>query len=152
MPEVSAEVSPRDWVLSAAGVAAARRLRLPEGARLVASDERKAVQTLEAACPGVEVAVDAGFGEVRRPDEWVDDHRARARAYVEGVRHAGWEAHAEVVARFSAAVRRHAGGEAVLVIGTHGMAATLWLAAAGRVPDPGVFWAELRFPDVMEAG
>jgi broad specificity phosphatase PhoE len=151
MPAASTDVPARDWPLSAAGEQAARQLRLPAGARLVASDERKAARTLKLACPDAPVLTDAGFGEVRRPDEWVDDHRERARAYVEGARHAGWESHDEVVARFEAAVQRHAAPGQVLIIGTHGMAATLWLATR-RPIDRGAFWAALRFPDVIEAG
>lgn len=149
MPAACAEVPARDWPLSADGLAAARRLQLPAGALLVASDERKAAQTLQAARPGAEVVIDAGFGEVRRPDEWVDDHRERARAYVEGTRRAGWEPHDQVVARFEAAAGRHAAPGRTLVVGTHGMAATLWVASR-RPIDRGAFWAALRFPDLIE--
>jgi broad specificity phosphatase PhoE len=149
MPAACAQVAARDWPLSADGVAAARQLRLPAGALLVASDERKAEETLRAACPGAEVVIDAGFGEVRRPDEWVDDHRQRARTYVEGTGHAGWEPHDQVVSRFEAAAERHAAPGRTLVVGTHGMAATLWVASR-RPIDRGTFWAALRFPDLIE--
>jgi broad specificity phosphatase PhoE len=146
MPAARADIAARDWPLSAEGLAAARRLRLPTGASLVASDEPKAAQTLRAACPGAEILADAGFGEVRRPGEWDGDHRARARAYVEGARHAGWEPQEQVVARFEAAIARHATPGRLLIVGTHGMALTLWLA----LRDPGPFWAALRFPDLID--
>jgi broad specificity phosphatase PhoE len=149
MPAASAEVAAREWPLTAEGEAAAARLRLPAGAVLAASDERKAAHTVELACPGAKVRIDADFGEVRRPGEWVDDHRERARAYVEGERHPGWEPHEQVVARFEAAVGRCAAPGRVLVVGTHGMAATLWVASR-RLIDPGAFWAALGFPDVIE--
>jgi broad specificity phosphatase PhoE len=150
MPAASAQVAPRDWPLSAEGLAAARHLRLPPGALLVASDEPKAEQTLRAASPGADVLIDAGFGEVRRPGEWVDDHREWARAYVEGARHPGWEPHDQVVTRFQAAIARHATPGRPLIVGTHGMAATLWLATRRPEIDPGSFWAALRFPDLIE--
>ncbi|MBU2665512.1 histidine phosphatase family protein [Actinoplanes bogorensis] len=96
---------------------------------------------------------DAGFDEVRRPHEWRDDHRARARAYVDGAVHPGWEPRDEVAARFEAAIVRHAARAAgrPLVVGSHGMAITCWLAAQGRLAvPPGQFWAALAFPGVVE--
>jgi broad specificity phosphatase PhoE len=149
MPEAVAQVAARDWQLSAQGRAAARSLRLPADALLVASDEPKAAQTLHEATGGAPVLVDPGFGEVRRPHEWMPDHRERARAYVDGVQHDGWEPRAAVVARFDAAIARHAAPGRTLVVGTHGMAATAWLAARTAI-EPGPFWAALRFPDIVE--
>jgi hypothetical protein len=35
-------------------------------------------------------------------------------------------------------------------IASHGMAMTLWLSASLTLADPGQFWAELRFPDVLD--
>lgn len=101
---------------------------------------------------GAPVRVDADLGEVRRPHVWSADHRVLARAYVDGTCHQGWEPHREVVARFDAAVTRHAAQarDRVLVIGTHGMAPTVWLASRVRLrPDPGTFWSGLRFPDAI---
>src|SRR5690349_4319520 len=107
MPDVDPDVSPRHWRLGPAGLAGARALTLPPGAYLTASTEPKAAETLRAADTSGVVRQDAGFDEVRRPDEWRDDHRERARAYVEGVAHPGWEPHREVAARFTAAITRH---------------------------------------------
>jgi broad specificity phosphatase PhoE len=49
------------------------------------------------------------------------------------------------------AVARHAALAAgrTLVIGSHGMAMTVWLAARTGL-DPGPFWARLRFPDMID--
>ena len=149
-PDPVQAVAPRDWQLSADGRLAARALRgrLPAGALLVASDEPKALETVREASGGAAVLADPGFGEVNRPTEWVSDHRARARAYVEGARHEGWEPREEVATRFEAAVRRHAGAGRRLVIGTHGMAATVWLATRTAI-DPGPYWEGLLFPDLI---
>ena len=100
MPEVDAAIPPGEWPLSEQGRAAAARLVLPRGVRILSSAERKAVETAEAI--GGEIVVDARVNEVRRPRVWGEDFREQARAYVGGTRHAGWEAHAEVTARFDA--------------------------------------------------
>ena len=152
MPEVDPARPPQHWQLGGPGVAAARSLSLPPAACLVASTEPKAAETLRAATGGSPVLQDAGFDEVRRPHEWRDDHRERARAYVEGAPHPGWEPQLEVAARFTAAIARHAAraGAYPLVVGTHGMALTTWLDARSLIADsPGAFWAALAFPDVV---
>ena len=150
MPDAVEEVAPRDWRLSDDGRAAARALRvlLPADALLLASDEPKALETVREASGGAAVLADPGFGEVNRPVEWVSDHRARARAYVEGTPHDGWEPRQDVAARFEAAVRRHTTTGRTLVIGTHGMAATVWLATRTTI-DPGPYWEGLCFPDLI---
>ena len=149
MPDSRQYVPPQLWVLSEEGRSAAARLRFPADAYLVASDEPKAWQTLEPAGP---VVRDERFGEVRRDDEpWEGGYRELRRAYVGGADHSGWEPRERVVARFDRAVAVHlvrAAGR-TLVIGTHGMAMTAWLAARVGPLDPGEFWAGLRFPDVL---
>ncbi|WP_433384727.1 histidine phosphatase family protein [Actinoplanes sp. CA-142083] len=163
MPETDPDTPPEQWHLGPEGRAAARALaRLiaePRAGHYVASTEPKAVETLREIAPHAPIATDAGFAEVRRPRAWTDDvtYRAAARAYIEGdtASRDGWEARDEVVGRFDAAVARHAGRAAAsgvtLVVGTHGLAPTLWLAArVGLRPSPGAFWASLRFPDVVE--
>lgn len=155
MPEVDPAVPPEAWRLGADGVAAARALDLPPDAYLVASTESKAAETLRAAVPGGHVGQDAGFDEVRRPHEWRDDHQERAHAYVQGALHPGWEPQSEVAARFTAAVARHAAraGAHPLVVGTHGMALTTWLADRRLIAGaPGAFWAGLAFPDIVTVG
>lgn len=157
MPEVRPDIPAPHWHLGEDGRLAARRLRhvLPAHAYLVASDEPKAVETLAEASGRSDVLVDADFGEVRRPNAPSGQiHRALAAAYLRGAAHAGWEAHSAVVRRFHAAVLQHlaiasAGGKAV-VVGTHGMAMTMWLFARVRSGgDRVAFWTALTFPDVV---
>lgn len=166
MPDIVPEVPAERWHLGAEGRSAARALRpLVVGpAYFVASDEPKAVETLhelaglagharDAGQP--EVRTDPGFGEVRRPHAWSNDYGNRATAYLEGVCHDGWEPHDEVSARFQSAVVHHASLAAAqrrtLVIGTHGLAPTVWLSRRMRLePSPLQFWADLRFPDLIE--
>jgi broad specificity phosphatase PhoE len=146
MPVVARSQPPAQWILSAEGRTAAARMSLPEHAYLVASDEPKAFQTLE---PFGTVERDGRFGEVRRTGEPWDGYRDVRRSYVAGVDHDGWEARGAVVARFDAAVRDHlvrAHGRAI-VVATHGMAMTLWLAATVGLPSPAEFWDDLRLPD-----
>jgi hypothetical protein len=59
-----------------------------------------------------------------------------------------------VVRRFHAAVLRHVAAASrrgeVVVIGTHGMAMTIWLCARVlRAEDPVALWETLGFPDAM---
>ena len=153
MPELEPDVPAHRWRLGAEGQAAARALQLPTAAYLVASSEQKAADTLRAATGARPVVQDAGFDEVHRPSEWRDDHRERARAYVHGATHPGWEAQHDVAARFTAAIRRHAAaaGGRPLVVGSHGMALTCWLAAEHLLSVPaGDFWAALAFPQLIE--
>jgi broad specificity phosphatase PhoE len=159
MPHVDPSSPAESWQLGADGRAAARRLApLVDGpVHAVASPEPKAVQTLEECLPSSPIRTDPGFAEVRRPHEWTDGdtYRATARAYVQGRLPDGWERQEDVVARFDAAVVHHAAlasaANRTLVIGTHGLATTLWLA--GRfplLPSPERFWERLRLPDLID--
>jgi broad specificity phosphatase PhoE len=150
MPEFGPRVPPERWQLSAEGWRGADSLRrvLPAAALLVASEEPKARQTLE---PTGEVLTDRRFNEVWRDEPFDDDFRTRRRAYVTGTDHPGWEPRDEAVARFGAGVRHWRAQAAArpLVIASHGMAMTLWLAAEVGLDDAGAFWTDLRFPDVF---
>ncbi len=151
MPVPEPATPPHRWALSDTGRAAARRLGplLPSDALLVASDEPKAVQTLVAARPSAPVVRDARFAEVRRDEPYHGDYRARRLAYLRGDSDPRWEPPDAVVARFDAGVTEHlrsAAGRS-LVVATHGMAMTLWLAARGMLPDPAAFWSALGLPD-----
>ncbi len=157
MPVVEPAVSSELWQLGNEGRSAAKALRprLAQPAYLVASDEPKAIQTLQELASRLDVATDPGFREVRRPHAWSADYASLARAYVEGLRHDGWEDHADVVGRFAAAVARHATIAAArrhpLVIGTHGLAPTVWLASIMPLdPSPATFWERLTFPDLID--
>jgi broad specificity phosphatase PhoE len=146
MPAHGPHVPARDWHLSHEGRAAATALcaRLPSGARLVASSEPKAIQTLE---PAGHPVTDPRFDEISRVEAYADDFRTARRAYVEGADHADWEPREEVVRRFAAGVAAQTADAGHVVIATHGMAMTLWLTAAVGLEDPGEFWAGLTFPD-----
>src|SRR6478672_11406840 len=88
-PAFDREVAPWLWPLSPDGLAAARALRLPSGAYLLASDEVKAWQTLAHAG---RVMTDARLREVRRDGEpWDGPYRDLRRSYVDGTEHPGWE-------------------------------------------------------------
>lgn len=152
MPDVDPAADPATWPLGPEGRAAARQLAdmLPSGALLVASEEPKAWQTLD---PEGERGIlrDRRLGEVRRTEEFNDDFRRLRRSYVCGAVIPGWEPQAGVARRFGAAA-----GEAIqragrrdVVLATHGMALTVWLTTAISLADPGSFWADLRFPDVL---
>jgi broad specificity phosphatase PhoE len=118
-------------------------------AMLVASPEPRAWQTLSMTGNGLRR--DRRLQEVNRIEPFDDDFRGRRRRYVTGEDLPGWEPQLEVAGRFAAAVReaqRLAGGQPV-VLATHGMALTVWLAHAVGLADPGAFWADLRFPDLL---
>jgi broad specificity phosphatase PhoE len=142
LPEVVPGIAPRLWELGPAGRAASRELaaRLPAGATIVSSDEPKARQTAEAiiAVRGGTLRLDPRLCEAARPDTWDDRYRDWARRYVSGEQLVGWEPHADVIARVTAA----ATGDIVV---THGLAMTLYLGADAQ------FWDELRFPDAWSA-
>jgi broad specificity phosphatase PhoE len=159
MPIVEPAVPAERWHLGPTGRAAARALRplVAAPAYYVASTEPKAVQTLQEIAGDTNVITDAELVEVRRPHLWSDDstYRGTARSYVEGTRPDGWEPHDQVARRLDHAVTSHAAAAAVqgrtLVVGTHGMALTIWLASRYLLePDPAQFWAALRFPDLIE--
>jgi len=146
MPAYEETVSPADWPLSAEGLHAALALDLPANALLVASDEVKAWQTLSHAGP---VLRDPRFGEIARPGEpWDGPYRTMRRSYVDGTVPPGWESHVDVAERFDEGVAEFLvrAGDRPLVIGTHGMALTVWLRSRGLLDDPGTFWEALRFP------
>ncbi|HIV58422.1 MAG TPA: phosphoglycerate mutase family protein [Candidatus Stackebrandtia faecavium] len=157
MPRVEPALASHEWCLDETGRAAAAELArvMPSGSCLWSSSaEPKAHQTIEsmAACRGQsQIHIDAGFGEVARPNVFVRNHRQLASQYVSGTRHRGWEDHDAVVSRFDSAVRasvRAAHGRDI-VVATHGMAMTLWLSRYVDIGDPALFWRGLALPDVF---
>lgn len=155
LPDATPGVAPRLWPLadSAAEDCVLVAHALPErlAPTVWSSTERKAEQTaaIIAMRRGVTNTTDARFGEVDRPDEWVEDHRARAAAYLSGTQHPGWEPRATVMHRFAEAVQAARGAmdpERDLVIVTHGMAMSLYLELVARI-DIVPFWRALTFPD-----
>jgi broad specificity phosphatase PhoE len=151
MPALDPEIPPEHWELDAAGWRGAETLKhvIPPDAMLVSSQEPKARQTLEPAGP---VFTDARFDEVVRNEPYHGDFRARRRAYLTGAGHPGWEPREQVVARFDAGIKhwRLRAATRPLVVATHGMALTLWLADAVDLADPTSFWDGLRLPDMFE--
>lgn len=150
MPVVDPATDPSSWELDDGSRAAAAALVLPAGPHVfAASTEVKAVDTLWQLTTGP-VVTDARFCEVARPrSPDGDTHRALAAAYLAGAVHAGWEPREAVVKRFSDGVAAHLAEGAHLVVGTHGMALTVWLAAVTGLGDPVAYWRGLAFPDVV---
>jgi broad specificity phosphatase PhoE len=137
MPAFGPDTPPERWHLDPAGRRAAATLRhvVPKDAVLVSSREPKARETLE---PTGHVVTDMRFDEVARDEPFDGDFRARRRAYV--------------AARFDAGIMfwRPRADPRPLVVATHGMAMTLWLATVVDLADPAPFWEDLRLPDVVE--
>jgi hypothetical protein len=159
MPAVDPAVPSSDWPLAWDSRVASRLLRLhvTHPAYYVASTELKAAQTMQEIAGAQRVVTDDDLAEVHRPHHWFsdEDYRAAALAYASGTCPDGWEPHDAVIARFDAAVVRHAAAAAAqgrtLVLGTHGLAPTVWMASRYRLdPDPAGFWSQLRFPDIVE--
>lgn len=157
MPEVRPGDDPSSWPLDAAGRVAARDLAesRPPDAALASSPEVKAVQTLRAAA-GVscQVHLDVRFSEVSRPDEPFDaDVSSRRLAWVTGhldERHERWESPADAADRFQSGVDDV--DSDLVVVASHGMVITAWLAGMGHVRPgkaAGELWLGLRFPDLL---
>lgn len=156
MPEVAPGVAPALWGLSEpAGedcVLVAHALPAELAPSIHTSGERKAEQTaaILGMRLGLTLTIDPRLGEVDRPGEWVEDHRAMAAAYLAGTNHPGWEPRDAVVARFATAVgdalvlEHESAGDIVVV--NHGMALSLYLAHATGI-ETVTFWQALTFPD-----
>lgn len=143
---------PSTWGLGPEGVAAARRLSdtLPDDPYVVASPEPKAVATALTGT-GRQPTLDLRLVEVRRPADWVADHRTRALRYLRGEAQDGWEDRDDVMMRMDAAIQEHldhAAGRRLVVVG-HGMSAALWMSRRLRV-DAAQWWMGLAFPDTWE--
>lgn len=155
MPDASSGRPSRDWPLRSDTGPAVMALagRLPEAARLFASDELRARDTL--AGTGRDVATDPGFGEVRRGAEiWGDGFAVLRRRWLSGQVLPGWESQDRAFQRFDAAVDRAMvvdSGE--VVVATHGMVMCNWLVGRGLLGPGEVadFWNALTFPDLLRA-
>ena len=161
MAVLDESVHPTEWRLDATGRAAAatlaQTLEVGDGiGALVTSSEPKALETAEAIGERWHVAVraDDRLREAVRP--WIGPgYRAMAHHYLRGEPYDGWEPHAEVAARTSAAVEdavAAANGGPVVVV-SHGLALCLHLAhRLGDGFDPDLFWSCLAFPDAWALG
>ena len=146
-PIVDPSVAPAEWALAPGAHAAAAELgRHLRGQTVVASTERKAIDTAAALGLGP-VTTSAAFCEVDRP--WYDDAADMVRdaaRWFAGETLAGWEPFADGVGRFGQSI-----GDADVVV-THGTVMTAWLMSLGLVDDPFAFWSDLRMPDAWEVG
>ena len=151
-PAIRADVPAPRWELSAEGRAAAARLAEDpafDGVRVVASSpEPKAVATAEpiAARLRVTVTIDDDLRETERPDIpilSVADHEALVARYLEGESLDGWEPHAEVRARMTAAIERLRDVDGDVAVVSHGRALALHL---GLSPEE---WAAIPLPAVV---
>jgi broad specificity phosphatase PhoE len=95
---------------------------------------------------GLHTAVDERFAEVdQSASGWIENYRETAVEYLRTGASPGWEPHESVVARFDAAIAAvNADGD--VVIATHGLAPSLWLASRTAI-DIVPFWEALTFPD-----
>jgi broad specificity phosphatase PhoE len=167
MPERREGESPAAWGLGPIGRATAAELavrleRRPPVVVVVASAEAKACETARPIADrfGVGVDVDDRLVEVTRP--WVGggaEYRVIAHRYVDGEELSGWEPHAVVAERMTAAVEdararaartdaARAGEPARCVVVGHGLSLTILMASL--LPpgfDAGGFWRRLAFPD-----
>lgn len=160
MPDVDPESDPATWTLTPQSMAEARELLrpvIPEGSVLLASNEPKARQTLEAADLG-EVVTDHRLREVARREAFAEDFRSARRAWVVGRGRQTWEQRVRVAERIQHAVdagleRTAETGAPALVVAGHGMSLTAWLVSREHLPDgdpAAEFWAGLSFPDAWE--
>jgi broad specificity phosphatase PhoE len=94
-------------------------------------------------------AVDQRFGEVDQSAAgWIDDYRAAASEYLATGASPAWEPREAVARRFDAAIAGATANTPTgdLVIATHGLALSLWLASRTAI-DIVPFWDRLTFPD-----
>lgn len=152
MPEVVQGTSSKFWGLSEAAredcVMLAHAMPVGLASPVWSSDERKARETAEVLGLrlGLDVAIDPRFQEVDRPQVWDRDYREVAEGYLGGTHEPGWESQASVVTRFSAAVAEAQTGGGDVVVVSHGMAMSLWVASIAGI-DIVPWWRELTFPD-----
>lgn len=155
LPDVDPKSPPSEWMLTSAGIEAAKALNLARSALVISSPEIKALQTV-ALATGTQkgaVVVDPAFREVDRIEAVHNGYRAARLAWVSGAldhRHQGWESPESAANRISEALRHYDAPH--LVIGTHGMVLTAWLVSTGVVEPhaPAVaFWEQLPFPAIV---
>lgn len=154
MPEVKRGVAPKNWRLPEASredcVLLAHHLPERLAPVVLSSPEPKCEETAQviALRRGLQVRLDPRLVEAGRPDEWDEEYRASAEAYLAQGERDGWEPHAKVAERFEAAISEALAefrdGDLVVVDG--GLGPTLF--AASRWPlDRAAFWRALTFPD-----
>ncbi|HVT75604.1 MAG TPA: histidine phosphatase family protein [Acidimicrobiales bacterium] len=153
-PMIDPAIPPPNWRLTPEGAEAAellgRELPLPATFTVMASTERKAIETASAITRSP-VGTSAAFCEVTRP--WYDgpavleQHAAR---WFGGDPVDGWEPRGDAVARFARGVLVQDPDNLIVV--THGTVMTAWLVSIGMVDDAMAFWTDLLMPDAWEVG
>jgi broad specificity phosphatase PhoE len=159
MPEVVPGVSSTLWQLGERSledcVLLAHALPAPLAPVVLRSPQPKVRQTAAvlALRLGLDFAGDARLREVEQGAGRVDDYRSLAAGYLErGAvgEAAGWEPPGQVITRFGEAVKaaleHNQGVPGDVLVVTHGLAMSLWLAAQSKI-DPVPFWKALTFPD-----
>ena len=151
--ELREGVPPEEWLPSAEGLEAARRLAASDvfqGVTLVASSpEPKAVATAEpiADAAGAPLRVEPDLRESERPVIPLisaHEHAALVGSYLSGEELAGWEPVASVRDRMTRCVDRlQAEAEGDLAVVSHGRALALFL---GLSPEE---WARLELPAIV---
>lgn len=151
-PRVDGEAPAAEWPLTERGRERASALAHTLAARLEitevwSSPERKARETAALAVPGVTAAVWNELVEVGRP--WYptgDKHEAATSEYLTGRDLAGWEPHAEVLHRLQT-IERALPLTGCVVVVSHGVLLTTWLARAIGLEEPARFWRDMLLPD-----
>ncbi len=154
MPEVVPGTASKLWGLGESGREDCVLLAhaLPQGISSVwSSDERKARETADVIGLrlGLPVSIDSRFAEVDRPAVWDRDYREVAAGYLGGRDEPGWETRENVVARFSAGLESMPEPAGPVVVVSHGLALTLWLASRTTI-ETERWWRELTFPDAWD--
>lgn len=154
MPEVTRGLARSLWSLSEAAredcVLLAHGLPSNLAAVVLTSEEKKArdTATIIGLRRRLKVEVDPRLREVDRPEAWDEDYRAAAERYLATGSEPGWEPQEPAARRMGEVVaeRLYGGAEGDVVVVSHGLAITLYLAAMVGV-DAVSFWRQLAFPD-----
>lgn len=162
MPQVQPGVSSTLWELGESAledcVLLAHALQPDLAPVVFTSHQPKVKQTagVLALRRGLDVVEDERLREVEQGICWVDDYRALAASYLERGNIGAatdWEPRELVVERFgtavAAAVTANQGSEGDILVVTHGLAMSLWLASRATI-DPVPFWRALTFPDAWK--
>ena len=115
---------------------------------MLTSPERRARETAALAFPSVVAGIRNQLSEVRKP--WYasgDEHANAVADYLKGEVLAGWERREDVISRV-AQLKSEFGSSDRLVLVSHGLLLTTWLAHESGLNDPLSFWSDLRMPDV----
>ena len=151
-PRVDGEALAAEWPLTERGRECASALAHTLAARSEITDvwsspECKALETAALTVSGVTAAVWNELAEVGRP--WnpnADKHNVAACEYLTGRDVDGWEPHARVLHRLQT-IERALPTTGCVVVVSHGVLLTTWLAHAVGLEEPARFWRDMMLPD-----